>query len=193
MNTVAHFDDPHASPSTVIPPAAEVVESWLDNFMELHLLSFLLTADKRLAEQCFSDAMEDSVCTSRAVADWTNGPGRGAVTRRAIEAIRPVPKRVQSWSFASGARPLLAAAHEPFSVITSLGAFERFVFVLTVLEGQSEEECAALLECELEEVAESRDLANSLIAAVELEDELQRNCDGFPVTTMLVCPHRGLC
>jgi hypothetical protein len=193
MNAVAEAGSSFQCPRTVIPPAAEVVASWLDDFTKMYLLSFLLTADKMMAERCFSDAMEESVSSSGAAADWANGPGRGAVVRRAIQAIRPVPKRVQSWSFASGARPLLASAHEPFSVITSLGAFERFVFILTVLEGQSEEECAALLECELEDIADSRDLANGLTADLGLEDELQRNADLWPVTTTLVSQHCGLC
>lgn len=193
MNAVAIVNVPSQSLPAAPSRMAEVVESWLDEFTKLYLLSFLLTADKTLAEVCFSDAMEESVRSSGAVADWTNGPGRAAVIRRAIQAIRPVPKRVQSWSLASGARPLLAPVHEPFSVITSLGAFERFVFVLTVIEGQSEEECASLLECELEDIAESRDLANGLIATLELEDELQRNSDAWPVTTTLLSGHSALC
>lgn len=193
MNAAAEVGSRYQSRRTVISPAAQVVASWLDDFTKLYLLSFLLTANKTLADQCFSDAMEGSVRSSGAVADWANGPGRCAVIRRAIQAIRPTPKRVQSWSLASGARPLVASVHEPFSVITSLGAFERFVFVLTVLEGRAEEECAALLECDLEDIADSRDLANSLIATLDLEDELQPHSDAMPAATTLVSQRCGLC
>lgn len=193
MSTVAAVNCQSHSPHTIVPRAAEFADVWLDDITNLYLLSFLLTADKVLAEQCFSDAMMDYVGGSSGFADWANGPGKVAVIRRAYQTIRPVPKRVHSWSFAPGARPLISAAHQPFSTITSLGAFERFVFVLSVLEGAADDVCAALLACELADIAESRDLANRLVAALELDEELLRDSAILPIATTLISQHSGLC
>ena len=193
MNTVSAANCQYHSPHHTVPRAADFAEAWLDEITNLYLLSFLLTADKVLAEQCFSDAMTDYVGGSRGLTDWSKGPGKVAVIRRAYQMIRPVPKRVHSWSFAPGARPLLSAVHQPFATITSLGAFERFVFVLSVLEGYADEVCAALLECELPDIMETRELANRLVAALELDEELQRDSAVLPATTTLISQHCGLC
>ena len=47
----------------------------------------------------------------------------------------------------------------PFAAIVGLSAFERFVFVMSVLEGQSEQECAILLRCSRRDVMIARVLA----------------------------------
>lgn len=177
----------------IVTFAAEFADNWIDEVSKLYLLSFLLTADKMRAEQCFSGVMDDYVGSPALVAsDWVRGPGRVAVVRRAVQLIRPVPKSVHSWSFADGQRPLLSTAHQPFSAITSLGAFERFVFVLSVLEGYSVEECATMLECDATVVSCSRDLANSLTSEWETGENLWQGCDSLPATTALIHQHYAI-
>ena len=178
----------------IVTISAEISDTWLDQVIKLYLLSFLLTADKLLADQCFSRTMDDYVGSPEAVAsEWARGPGRAGVIKRAVQLIRPAPKSVHSWSHASGLRPSLSPAHQPFSEITSLSAFERFVFVLSVLEGYSEEECASLLECNPAEVRCSRDLADRLTSAVEVGDDLGQDCDSLPAVTALIHQHCGMC
>jgi hypothetical protein len=194
MSTVAQVACEHDPLCPIAPRAAEFADAWLDDVIKLYLLSFLLTADKVLAEKCFSDAMDDYVGSPGDAADeWARESGRIAVIGRAVQLIRPVPKSVDSWSFVSGSRPLLSPLHQPFSAITSLGAFERFVYVLSVLEGYSAEECAALLECGPAEVDCSRDLANRLLSAMELGDQLWHDCDSLPATTAVIHQHCGIC
>lgn len=193
MNTIGTADYLSCSREAIVPRAMRPADAWFDHLTDLYLLSFLLTADKVLAEQCFSDAMEDCAASFGALSDWASGPGKIAVIRRAVQAIRPVPKRVRSWSCVFGTKPLLSAMHQPFSTITSLGAFERFVFVLSVLEGHADAVCAALLERELADIVESRDLAHRLIAALELDDEFPRDSVVMPMTTTLISQRSGLC
>jgi hypothetical protein len=176
------------------PDAAGPADDSFDEFTKLYLLSFLLTGDKVLAEKCFSHAMDDYVASQGVtLADWARGPGRIAVIQRAVQAVRPTPKRVHSLSFAPGSRPLLAAAHQPFSAITSLGAFERFVFVMAVLEGYSAEECAAFLECGLSDISATRELADTLNAAAEAEDSFESASKCLPLTTSLIHQHFAIC
>jgi len=194
MATVTQFTCESDPSCPIVTIAADFADTWFDEVIKLYLLSFLLTADKVLAEQCFSGAMDDYVDSSAVCAsDWARGPGRVAVIRRAVELSHPRPKSVHSWSFVHGCRPLLSAAHQPFSAITSLSAFERFVFVLCVLEGYSVEECASLLECAMAEVRSSRDLANRLMSALETGDELWHDCDSLTATAALIHQHCGMC
>ena len=194
MSTIAEriyeADRLHSTPTD----AAGATDIWLDEVTKLYLLSFLLTADKMMAEKCFSDAMDDYVA-SRGVTltDWARGQGRTAVILHAIQTMRPTPKRVHSWSFVPGSRPLVAAAHQPFSAITALSVFERFVFVIAVLEGYSAEECAAFLECGLRDVTATRDLADTLTAAAETETSFEKPPDSLPLTTALVHQHFSIC
>ena len=174
--------------------SAEFAEIWLDEVTRLYLLAFLLTAEKAFAEECFAGAMDDYVRSPAAVASaWARGPGRIGVIRRAVHLIRPLPKSVHSWSYVQGRRPLLSPSHQPFSAITSLGSFERFVLVLSVLEGYSEEECACLLECDPADVRCSRDLANRLTSAFEGTDEFSPDCDALPTTAALIHRHCAMC
>ncbi|MGB6132384.1 MAG: hypothetical protein WBG54_11425 [Acidobacteriaceae bacterium] len=194
MSTVAQVTCELDPSCPIVTISAEFADSWLDEVIKLYLLSFLLTADKLLADQCFSDAMDDYVGSPGAVAsDWARGPGRTGVIRRAVQLIRPQPKSAHSWSHVHGFRPLLSAAHQPFSAITSLGSFERFVFVLTVLEGYSTEECASLLECNNAEVGRGRDLAIRLTSALEIGEEFGLDCDSLSATAALVHQHCGIC
>jgi len=194
MTTTATISYQSDSLPPMMPRAADLAEAWLDEITNLYLLCFLLTADKVLAEQCFAEAMDDYLLSpADALGDWSRGEGRASVIRRAVQIIRPVPKRVESWSLGQGSRPLLSAVHQPFSAITSLGAFDRFVFVLSVIEGESDETCAALLDCEVAEVGRSRDLANRLIAAVETEDGIPMPDDATLITSALTHLHCGIC
>ena len=53
----------------------------------------------------------------------------------------------------------LRRAIETFAEILALGAFERFVYVMSILEGQSEQDCAVLLRCSRRDVMIARVLA----------------------------------
>jgi DNA-directed RNA polymerase specialized sigma24 family protein len=55
-----------------------------------------------------------------------------------------------------GSLPKLAAEDPRFAAIIGLPDFERFVYVLTVLEGCTDRECAALLRASLTQIEEAR-------------------------------------
>jgi hypothetical protein len=125
----------------------------------LYLLSFLLTADHDKAEQCLVSAMEECVEGMGVFMDWARSWTRGAVIKRAIQMIRPAPDHSGYVSLISLRRPATPAEYNPFATILLLDAFERFVFVMSILEGQSEEECANLLRCSRRDVMIAQVLA----------------------------------
>jgi len=55
--------------------------------------------------------------------------------------------------------PARWADNIPFAAILLLDAFEGFVFVMSILEGQSDEECSILLRCFRRDVMVARVLA----------------------------------
>ncbi|MGB7169627.1 MAG: hypothetical protein WA399_07035 [Acidobacteriaceae bacterium] len=172
MNTVAVVNSGSEWLRPTFPSAADSAELSLDELIKLYLLSMLLVADKGLAEECFSDAMGDYLGSSVVnVAAWARTNGRLAVVQHAIRLMRPTPKLFCTWSRAGNPRPSISPEHQPFAAITSLSVFERFVYVLCILEGYSANDCAALLNCDRTEVIAGRDLANLFTSAADLDSE----------------------
>jgi DNA-directed RNA polymerase specialized sigma24 family protein len=125
----------------------------------LYLLSFLLTADHDKAEQCLVSAMGECVEGIGVFMDWARSWTRGAVLKHAIRMIKPAPEHTNYVSFISLKRSAAPAEDNPVAAILSLDAFERFVFVMSILEGQSDAECAILLRCSRRDVMMARVLA----------------------------------
>jgi hypothetical protein len=125
----------------------------------LYLLSFLLTADKDKAEQCFIGGLGECVEGIGAFMEWSRLWARRAIIKQAILMMRPAPKDTDHWSPINVKGPATALKDGLFAAILSLCAFERFVFVLSILEGHSDGDCLNLLSCSRSEVAMARELA----------------------------------
>ncbi|HMC31415.1 MAG TPA: hypothetical protein VKL99_11320 [Candidatus Angelobacter sp.] len=120
----------------------------------LHLLAYLLTADKTKAEQCFVAGLEDSIHGNLVFKQWARTWSKRAIIQNAIKTVAP--------AVAQGAAVQENAAFElqngngsesPLvSLVLQWAAFERFVFVMSVLEGYAVRECATLLACTDQEI-----------------------------------------
>ena len=133
-----------------------------EQMRSLYLLAFLLTADRDKAEQCFVGGLEECAKGSGACMEGDSW-ARRAIIRRAIQMIGPAQERGASGLFSDA--PVALASNNPFAVIVSLCAFERFVLVMSVLEGQPDEDCESLLGCSRHEVVIARKIALRLFAA----------------------------
>ena len=141
--------------ATPYPTVTDFFRSFDEEMHNLYLLSFLLTADHDKAEQCLVFAMGECVEGSGLLMDWT----RGAVLKHAIQMIMPAPEHTDCVSLISLKRLTAPAENNPFAAILLLDAFERFVFVMSILEEKSDEECANLLRCSRRDVMIARVLA----------------------------------
>jgi DNA-directed RNA polymerase specialized sigma24 family protein len=115
----------------------------------LHLLAYLLTADPAKAEQCFVAGLDDSIHGNPVFKQWARAWSKRAIIQNAIKAMSPAKLReVQPGAEApqGGNTPPLVA------LVMQWPAFERFVFVMAVLEGYSIRECAAMLGCSDQEI-----------------------------------------
>jgi hypothetical protein len=150
------FVDQRATP---YPTVTDFFRTFNEEMHSLYLLSFLLTADPDRAEQCLVSAMGECVEGIGVPRDWARSWTRGAVLKHAIRMIKPAPEHTDYVSFISLKRSATPAEDNPIAAILSLDAFERFVFVMSILEGQSDAECAILLRCSRRDVMMARVLA----------------------------------
>jgi hypothetical protein len=145
--------------ATPFPTVADFLRTFNEEMHSLYLLSFLLTADHDKAEQCLVAAMGECVEGVGVFVDWARSWTRGAVLKQAIQMIKPAPEHTDSVSFITLNRSATLAENNPFAAILLLDAFERFVFVMSILDEQSDEECAILLRCSRRDVMMARLLA----------------------------------
>lgn len=171
--------------------ATDICEEFTNEMHSLYLLSFLLTADKARAEQCLIEVLGKGVEEGGKFLEWARVPARMAILRHAIRMMRPIPLGMANQSTTNLNKPARAARNKPFAAIASLGSFERCVFVMSVLEGRSDEECTALLDCTRMDVVMGRELAQRVLAASELEFDRSQETGCLSMTNSLLYQRFG--
>jgi hypothetical protein len=145
--------------------AADFGEVFTEEMHSLYLLSFLLTADKDRAEQCFIGALEECLEGMGAFIEWARLWARRATIRQAIRMIKPAPEDIDPSPLIRITKTAVASSNNNLlTAIVSLSAFERFVFVMSVLERLSDRDCLSLLRCSRRELIVARELAVRLLA-----------------------------
>ena len=130
-----------------------------EDMNSLYLLSFLLTANHEKAEQCFVSGLEDAVDGNPVFREWARSWARRMIVINAVKAINPRPTGKNSgWAYASvrgdDETPLVERIE--ISSVLGLEPFERFVYVMTILERCSDQECSLLLGCARWQVVAAR-------------------------------------
>jgi hypothetical protein len=130
-----------------------------EDMNSLYLLSFLLTADHEKAEQCFVSGLEDVVEGSPVFKDWARSWARRVIIVNAVRAINPRPTeendRLSPNSVSSNGKAPPVEQVE-IAAVLALQPFERFVYVMTVLERYSDQDCSLLLGCARRDVIAAR-------------------------------------
>ena len=136
----------------------------------LYQLSFLLTGDHQKAEKCFISGIEDCVKENRVFREWARVWAKRVIAENAIRELNPRWKYSSSSSVPAvfGRYQQLGGPSGHFDRDSVLGIadFERFVFVLCVLERYRVHECALLLGCSAREVREARTRAIAELAGL---------------------------
>jgi hypothetical protein len=122
----------------------------------LYRLAFLLTADREKAQQYFISGLEDSVNGSAVFKDWAHLWARRTIMQNAVRAINPRPMEKHAPSSFDSGGTTLAAEQVETAAVPQLEPFERFVFVMSILERYSDLDCSLLLGCAREEVIGAR-------------------------------------
>ena len=126
----------------------------------LYLLSVLLTADREKAEQCFVSGLEDAVEGNPVFKEWARSWARRMIIVNAVRTVNPRPAegngRSNSASLSSNSRAVSAEQQAEIATVLQLEPFERFVYVMTVLERYSDQDCSLLLGCARRDVVAAR-------------------------------------
>ena len=135
---------------------------------EMHQLAYILTGDHAKAERCFVSGLEDALKSNDVFRDWASAWARRSVINNAIRLVQPHPGR--SYAFGEPRRSnqddsslRITDTWLKASDVLALEDFDRFVFVICVLEGYSEAHCALLMGCSLREVRFARQHATQQI------------------------------
>lgn len=121
----------------------------------LYSLALVLTRSHESAQQCFVAALNDCRFGSAVFPEWARSWSRRMVIKNAIRLLDPLLKGVDgeaepgSEAIADG----MDASTRPY---LQARAFDRFAFVISVLEGFTVRECAALLGSSPREVEQAR-------------------------------------
>ncbi len=150
----------------------EFCELYAREMKGLYLLSFLLTANYKNAEQCFISSLEYCLKGNSVFKDWAHSWAKRMIVKNAIRMIAPHVNDSErtmvaiSTEIDNGWQGTHQQSHAMTSVL-ALDAFERFVFVLSVLERYCDRDCALLLGCSRSEVCETRTRALLQIAGFD--------------------------
>jgi DNA-directed RNA polymerase specialized sigma24 family protein len=152
--------------STEYATCKDFQQIFSEDMVGLHRLAFLLTADQAKAEQCFVAGLEESIRGNPVFRQWARAWSKRAIIQNAIKMIAPAPPRAGT---AKETASLSRNGSDPENTAADVAAwepFERFVFVMAVLEGYSPRECSTLLACPVQDVIAAKSLALQRLATV---------------------------
>src|ERR1700722_19078980 len=110
----------------------------------LYLLSYLLTGDRSIAEQCFVGGLHVAQEENQVFKEWAESWARRAIVQNAIRMIRPRKTSDAKQAMATPNADNAFTPHAEVALVVALPAFERFVFLMSVLERYSDQECSLL-------------------------------------------------
>jgi DNA-directed RNA polymerase specialized sigma24 family protein len=153
-HTVREEENQYATPE-------DLCTVFTENLSGLYQLSFVLTGNNELAAQCFVAGFEESTRANQVFKEWAHAWAKRTIAQNAVRALQLRPKHDDSFSPAVASPkdtrlPENRAAHFDLSTVLALEDFDRFVFVLTVLDRYTEQECADLLNCPVKKVSTAR-------------------------------------
>lgn len=122
----------------------------------LYLLAFLLTGNHKDSEQCFVSTVENDFKEWVVFKEWTFPWVKRGLIKNAIKIVLPGSPRNEARRDLWSAGQYMTQREYGINTVTKLAAFERFVFVMSILERYSNWECSLLLECRMNKVAQAR-------------------------------------
>jgi|ERR1700733_2602088 len=134
---------------------ADFCEVFEEDMKRLYLLAFLLTTDHKQAEQCFVLTVEKAFKEPTVFKEWARPWVNRTLIEKAIEIVAPLSRRPNERPGSWGAGHEKSGQDE-INAVTRLAPFERFVFVMSILERYSDRDCALLLGCNPNKVSPAR-------------------------------------
>jgi DNA-directed RNA polymerase specialized sigma24 family protein len=139
--------------------AADFRQIFTEDVNSLYLLSLLLTGSQEKAEECFVTGIGESIKGNYVFKEWARSWARRTIIQSAIRLIGPRKRSATSIGnidVPRGMDKVPLVLHAEVRAILDLAPFERFVFIMSVLERYSDHECSILLGCPRRDIATAR-------------------------------------
>jgi hypothetical protein len=168
--------------SNAYATSSEFCHIFVEQANSLYLLSLLLTADPQKAEQCFRSGFDDSVSNNSVFKERAHLWARRSIILSAIRLLCPQPSD-ENESHEARFSPLIGKvaaevqAYPNFARVVGLTAFKRFIFIMSILEKYSDQDCSLLLGCFRRDVINARTAAIRHLAIVVIATETQPEKD----------------
>jgi hypothetical protein len=134
----------------------------------LYLLGLLLTADAEKAEQCFVAGIGESVEGNAVFRQWARSWARRSIIQHAIRMIEPAQEKLAI----AATEPIRLKIEPRLKAILQLDVLERFIFVMSVLERYSNQDCSILLGCSRQTLVTARARALEHLASAREIDAM---------------------
>jgi hypothetical protein len=141
--------------SAAYATAGDFCRIFAEDMRNLYWLSFILTADPVKAERCFVSGLDECYAGNGVFKEWARSWARRTIIKNAIRLVSP-----QFTNASAGPNNTVLnrdetapGGHLPpgetreISAILDLDPFDRFVFVMSVLERFPDRDCVLLLGC----------------------------------------------
>ena len=137
----------------------EFLKIFEEDLNPLYQLSFLLTGNHHKAERCFVAGIEHCANQNRVFREWAHAWTKRVIVENAIRELKPRWSR-SNWPslpsvFSHNQQLSSPDRHFDADAVLRLADFERFVFIMCVLERYRKSECALLLGCSASKVREA--------------------------------------
>ena len=139
--------------------ATDFQQIFTNHVDSLYLLALLLTGNYEKAEECVVAGIGESTKGNHVFKEWAHSWARRTIIQSAIRVIAPRKRSATATlnlfdAAAMDKVPLVL--HSEVRAILELAPFERFVFVMSVLERYSDHDCSILLGCPRRDMATTR-------------------------------------
>ena len=172
---------------------ADFKRIFTEDVNSFYLLSLLLTGNPENAEQCFVEGIGESTKGNHVFKEWARSWARRTIIQSAIRLINPRQRSLTATWTAGGTRVMERVPivlHDEVHAILDLAPLDRFVFVMSVLEHYSDNDCSLLLGCTRKEIAPARTRAmQRLVTLLGLKYNSHVEADPETVIELTIAQH----
>ena len=137
------------------------------NLDRLYLLALILTGDEVSAEKCFLAAFDSCAEETLVFKELAESWSKRSVIKNAISVTLPAPCNPPCHHLVGNCIELSVDQVTALQRVQELPPFDRFVFVMSVLERYSDRDCALLLDCSQADILPARIRAFQQISRLE--------------------------
>lgn len=154
---------------TAYATPADFERIFSEDVNSLYLLSLLLAGNGEKAEECFVEGIGESTKGNYVFKEWARSWARRTIIQSAVRLIKPIDY-AHTLSRRADVAPRMeripVRLHAEVHAILELAPLQRFVFIMSVLERYSDNDCSILLGCARREIAAIRSRAMQQLATL---------------------------